>query len=204
MFHTFKSASLAMAAAALLMPGVSSAATIGIGLTSLDDRPPMQASIEPPPSSATEISAAEIGKSDFLSWVVRQPSSVTVTPRLALNLPRELPVFVLSDGRPGTAPAAHPRSGIGLSPWNLVAAVHTQQRGDALKLIDVGVVPLPRSQPDSGPLSAVPLPPAMWLFLMGVLGVAGARITRLTPAARAGQGAGRPDLSRGFGGAVPA
>lgn len=198
MFNMYKPVSLAIAAAALLMPGVSAAGTIGVGHASLDDRPPVQASIEPPPSAATEI-----GKSDFLSWVVSQPSSVTVTPRLALNLPRELPVFVPSTGGPRTPPAVNLRGGIELSLWNLVAAVHAQQRGDAFKLIDVSVTSLPLSQPDSGPLSAVPLPPAMWLFLMGVLGIAGTRITGLTQTARAGRGAG-PGLPRGFGGAVPA
>ena len=198
MFNTFKAGWLAIATAALLLPGVSDARTISVGNAMLDDRLPAQTSIAPPPSAAVEV-----GKPDFLSWIVRQPPGVTVAPRLTLDLPRELPVFVPSAGGPRTPPAGTLRGGVELSLWNLVAAVHAQQRGDAFKLVDASVASLALSQPTVDPLSTVPLPPALWLFVMGVLGLAGTRCTGLTKAHRADRVAA-PDLPRGFGRAVPA
>lgn len=198
MFNMFKAGCLAIATAALLMPGVSAAGTVSSGNAMLGDRLPAQTPIEPAPSVAVEV-----GKPDFLSWIVKQPSSITVTPRLSLDITRELPVFVPSASGPRIPPVVNLRGGIELSLWNLVAAVHAQQRGDAFKLVETSVASLPLSQPDSSPLSTVPLPPAMWLFVIGVLGIAGARITGLTPASRAGR-VSAPELSHGFRAAVPA
>jgi hypothetical protein len=94
---------------------------------------------------------------------------------------------------------------VDLSLWNLVAAVNAQQRGDSFELAEVRVAALPLSQPNVDPLSAVPLPPAVWLFVMGVLGLAGTRVTGLSGGARkVGGPTPARDRSRDFGGALPA
>ena len=199
MFNTFKAGLLAIASAAVLLPGVSAASMLSVSGTTLEEKPRVYVSVEPP-----RLAAPGVGSPDFLSWLVGQPSGVTAPPRISLNLNinQAPPVFVPSVG--GTRPPLENlRGNADLSLWNLVAAVHAQQRGNSFKLVEASVTSLPLAQPDSSPLSTVPLPPAMWLFVMGVLGMAGGRMTGLTHHKRAPKTTA-PDRTSAFGGAVPA
>ena len=165
MFNAFKAGLLTLAAAAMLMPGVSAALTVSVS----------------------------------------QPSGVIVVPGISFNDDRELPVFVPSVVAPRNPLSVNLRGSVDLSLWNLVAAVHAQQRGDAFELVQASVASLPVSQPNVDPLSTVPLPPAVWLFVMGTLGLAGTRITGLAGTARPLNGAApKRDRSRDFSGALPA
>ncbi|MBY0468419.1 MAG: hypothetical protein K2Q07_05530 [Burkholderiaceae bacterium] len=198
MFNTFKAGLLVIASAAVLLPGVSAGSMLSGSGTTFDEKARAYVSVETP-----RLAGLGVGSPDFLSWLVGQPSGIAAPPRISLNLNvnQALPVFVPSVG--GTRPPfENLRGSADLSLWNLVAAVHAQQRGNSFKLVEASVTSLALSQPDSSPLSTVPLPPAMWLFVMGALGMAGVRVTGLThhkrtPKARA------PDLMRAFGGAVP-
>ena len=75
--------------------------------------------------------------------------------------------------------------------WNLVSAAKSQNRGKPLETLSAGLVttstPLVFT-PSAAP-SPVPLPGVTWLFVLGVLGMAGSRLT--TPRG-AGQGKQRP------------
>ena len=136
---------------------------------------------------------------------VSQSSGVIVGPGISFNDNRELPVFLPTAVVPRIPLSVNLRGSIDLSLWNLVAAVHAQQRGDAFELVQASVASLPVSQPNVDPLSTVPLPPAVWLFVMGILGLAGTRITGLSGRNRGVERATSPrDLSRDFAQALPA
>ena len=66
--------------------------------------------------------------------------------------------------------------------WNLVATVHAQQKSRAFDLVDANVKAV--WDVERHHVSAVPLPGAIWLFVMGLLGLAGTRIRRKEHAAR--------------------
>jgi hypothetical protein len=142
---------------------------------------------------------------DFLAPIASQSSGSASVPRISFNAAFGLPEFVPSDEVPRNPPPGNLRRSVDLSLWNLVAAVNAQQRGDSFELAEVRVAALPLSQPNVDPLSAVPLPPAVWLFVMGVLGLAGTRVTGLSGGARkVGGPTPARDRSRDFGGALPA
>lgn len=74
--------------------------------------------------------------------------------------------------------------------WNLIGVLEAQRDGRRFDLIDRSAwhVSLQANEPPA----PVPLPAAMWLFVMGLLGLAGTRLT----GARAGSGAkGSPAAS---------
>lgn len=145
-----------------------------------------------------EVSAA-------LTVSVSPPPGVIVVPGPSVNGDRGLPAFVPTVAVPRIPLPVTLRGSVDLSLWNLVAAVHAQQRGDAFTLAQASVASLPLVQPQVDPLSAVPLPPAVWLFVMGVLGLAGTRFTGSTGrTSRAGRATAPRALSRDFAGAVPA
>ena len=60
--------------------------------------------------------------------------------------------------------------------WNLCATVRTQQGHQYFERIETSVRTQKISE-DISKVSAVPLPGAVWLFVIGVLGLAGSRIT---------------------------
>ncbi len=147
------------------------------------------------------------GVSAALTVSVSQPPDVIVVPGISFNDNRELPVFVPTVAARRNPLSVNLRGSVDLSLWNLVAAVHAQQRGDAFELVQASVasLPLPLSQPNVDPLSTVPLPPAVWLFVMGTLGLAGTRLTGLSGGVhKVDDATPTRDLSRNFGGALPA
>ncbi|HSV70558.1 MAG TPA: hypothetical protein VLI72_10620 [Methylibium sp.] len=70
--------------------------------------------------------------------------------------------------------------------WNLVAMVSAHQQGRMFDLAETHVATLPLGDP----VSTVPLPGALWLFLMGLLGLAGSRVTGVGRGATVGAAAG--------------
>lgn len=145
------------------------------------------------------------GMAAALTVSVSQPSGITVVSGISFNDNHELPVFVPTVVAPRNPLSVTLRGSVDLSLWNLVAAVHAQQRGDAFELVQASVASLPVLQPNVDPLSTVPLPPTVWLLLMGTLGLAGTRFTGLSGGVRKVD-APTParDLPRDFGGALPA
>jgi len=69
--------------------------------------------------------------------------------------------------------------------WNLCATVRTQQGHHDFERIETSVRTQKISE-DISKVSAVPLPGAIWLFVMGVLGIAGSRITGVKAARKTG------------------
>jgi hypothetical protein len=67
-----------------------------------------------------------------------------------------------------------------LALWNLIATVHAQQKHSAFDLMDVGAFTVREIEREQ--VSAVPLPGVLWLFVTGLLGLAGTR-TRRKPSA---------------------
>ena len=61
-----------------------------------------------------------------------------------------------------------------LALWNLVATVHAQQKNKLFDLADTSKQAVWELERDH--VSAVPLPGVVWLFVMGVLGLAGTRV----------------------------
>ena len=60
--------------------------------------------------------------------------------------------------------------------WNLCAVVRSQQKRHHFEAIERGTNTVHISE-DIDKISAVPLPGAVWLFVMGVMGLAGTRVT---------------------------
>ena len=112
---------------------------------------------------------------------------------LAETLPSEHPEALLPGDRATPyAPPARLLAGSGysgplrahsdLALWNLVATVHAQQKHQAFELVDAGISTTWDFEREK--VSAVPLPGAIWLFIMGILGLAGTRITGTSGVAR--------------------
>lgn len=113
--------------------------------------------------------------SGFLSWASRPSSGAVVV--LSHNEPGPVLSVPTTTGV-SSPPLVSLHGGADLSLWNLVAAVHAQQRGDLFESVGASVaLQQPMVQLTAEPLTVVPLPPAVWLFVMGVLGLAGTRVT---------------------------
>jgi hypothetical protein len=147
---------------------------------------------------------APLAALDFLSQLTAREEA----PALAQAAPMALDAF--DDDRRGfrfgvgqlITPPARLRGDVDLFLWNLLSIVHAQREGRPFELAERGVAYVLVTQSDQP--APVPLPGALWLFVMGLLGLAG---TRLTGGAKqaAGQGARRPEpLLPPMGGAVPA
>jgi len=63
--------------------------------------------------------------------------------------------------------------------WNLCSVVKAQQKQQHFVALDRGIysVSLNQEIAAASAVSAVPLPGAIWLFVMGVMGLAGAKVT---------------------------
>ncbi len=133
-------------------------------------------------------------------------SSGSLLKLMAQTLPAEHPEAVSPDrsatasGLPGrfaadayTGPL---RAHSDLALWNLVAAIHAQQKHQSFELVDAGLKTVWEFERDN--VSAVPLPGVMWLFIMGLLGLAGTRVTGVGGVAR------RRETEPAFGGLAAA
>jgi hypothetical protein len=65
------------------------------------------------------------------------------------------------------------RASSDLALWQLVATVHAQQQNKVFDLVDAGTKTVWKLEQDQ--VSAVPVPGVLWLFVMGLLGIAGTR-----------------------------
>ena len=184
MFNTVKTRLFVVMAALVLMPAVSAASMVSVSSTQGHE--------------AWKLPG-------FLAPIASQSLSSASVPRISFIAAFALPKFVPSHALPRNLLSGSLRRSLDISLWNLMAAVNAQKRGDSFELVEFRVAALPLSQPNGEPLSAVPLPPAIWLFVMGLLGLAGTRITGMTGGgSKAGNPAPARDRSPGFGGAVPA
>lgn len=120
----------------------------------------------PPLASAGVVSLAEAsGYSHLAAAVVATPAEDNTAERSmfsqgAVTQRRALPLRGQSD----------------VALWNLVATVHAQQKARAFDLVDANVKTV--WEVERNHVSAVPLPGAIWLFVMGLLGLAGTRVQR--------------------------
>lgn len=139
--------------------------------------------------------------SDFLTQTINQSNTSTGATGSSGSAAQES-VFVQSGPARRNPLSVNLRGESDLALWNLVASVRAQQTGNSFDLIDTGLASL---QLATGPVSPVPLPGAAWLFVMGVLGLTGTRLTGISPAAA---GAKKDDDRRSAmgpsGSAVPA
>lgn len=183
-FNTVKAGLLVVMTALVLMPSVSVASMVSVSSTQGHDA---------------------LKLPDFLPPVASQSSRSASVPRISFVADFALPEFVPSDALPRSPLSVSRSRSVDFSLWSLVSSVRAQQRGDSFGLVEARVAALPLSQPNVEQLSAVPLPPAIWLFVMGLLGLAGTRITGMKGGgSRAGNPAPARHRSPDFGGAVPA
>ena len=64
-------------------------------------------------------------------------------------------------------------SGSTASLWTFITSVRAQQRGDTFSVLETNLILMAESLPPS----QVPLPAAAWFLVMGLLGMAGVRLT---------------------------
>lgn len=195
MHITFKSRLRAVMAVAALVPAMAFASIVSVnGAGDVEH-------------GGGVISARVSPTSDFLSWAIRPLSAPAVVPGTSIHVDPAVTVFVPPTIVLRNPLSANLRGGADLALWNFVAAVQAQQRSDSFEWVETSVAAQPLVQPTTvDPLSVVPLPPAVWLFVMGVLGLAGTRVTGLSGASRRsrGEGAARNLMNPAWGGALPA
>lgn len=184
MFNTIKTGLLVVMTALMLMPAVSAASMV---------------------SASTPQGHEALKLPDFLVPIASQSLGAASVPRFSFHAAFALPEFAPSHALPRHPLSWNLRRSVDLSLWKLAAAVNAQKRGDSFELGEVKGATLPLSQPKGDPISAVPLPPTIWLLVMGLLGLAGTRITGMKGSgSRAVNPVPARDRSPGFGGAVAA
>ena len=117
--------------------------------------------------------------SDFLTQTINQ-SAATGAAVGASDDDLQVSVFVQSAPARRNPLSENLRGDSDLALWNLVASIRAQQAGNSFDLIDTGLTSLQVASA-GGAVSPVPLPGAAWLFVMGVLGLTGTRLTGTTP-----------------------
>ncbi|MDL2338956.1 MAG: hypothetical protein QFE16_14030 [Pseudomonadota bacterium] len=152
-------------------------------------------------SSQTQTQVA----SDFLTQTLTQSTSTTTTSTASPFADGiQVSVYVQSAPALRNPLSVNLRGNSDLALWNLVASIRAQQGGNSFDLVDTGITSLQVSTA-GGAVSAVPLPGAAWLLVMGVLGLTGTRLTGLTPVASdKKKGAPRYPSLGSFGAAMPA
>lgn len=118
------------------------------------------AALESPPEDAVfSESSAAITTAAVTAWA--QPVS------------RSGLAFALASNS-AAADGSLPRSGAA-SLWTFITSVRAQQRGDTFSVLETNLALI--GMADALPPSQVPLPAAAWFLLMGLLGMAGVRLT---------------------------
>ncbi len=215
MFIPFKSglAAAAAAAALLCLPATGAyAATDLFSATSTSGANALaQFSTASPIGTTSTAQPQTLGQTqaqvatDFLTQTINQAT----TPNNTVS-PFDISVQVSDDYVQSAAAKRNPlssnlRGSSDLALWNLVASVRAQQNGNSFDLVDTGLASLQVSALALDPASAVPLPGAAWLFVMGILGLTGTRLTGIKSAAGSvKRAADRPAAAGPFGAAVPA
>jgi hypothetical protein len=82
-----------------------------------------------------------------------------------------------------------------LSLWTFITTMRAQQQGDRFVALETSVALLRLGE---GPVAPVPLPGALWLLVMGLLGMAGVRFTSPRKAGRAQTAPPEPALQQGL------
>lgn len=151
--------------------------------------------------------APAVAALDFLSQAVNRDAALTDDRRASsLVSAFELPQ-INTDGRAyrlnGVGqliePPAQLRGDNDLFLWTLLGLVNAQKQGRQFDLVDGGADFVVLNHKDK--LAPVPLPGAIWLFVMGLLGLAG---TRLTGGSSKKAQADQRENSPSLGGLVPA
>ncbi|MBT9526037.1 MAG: hypothetical protein IV105_12330 [Rhizobacter sp.] len=117
---------------------------------------------------------------DYLAQAMRH--ALATTPLAAPTLADQATWFALPAVAMRSPQSVKLRASSDLALWHLVATVHAQQQNKAFDLVDAGTKTVWKLEHDN--VSAVPLPGVLWLFVMGLLGIAG---TRLKGKAEAGR-----------------
>jgi hypothetical protein len=126
---------------------------------------------------------------DFLTRVSETGLAARVTGHDRAFGEYDRPAFALGVGQL-ISPPARLRGDVDLFLWNLLSIVHAQRGGRPFELTDSSVAFVLTHHAD--PPAAVPLPPAMWLFVMGLLGLAGTRMTGHREGSRGREGTRLP------------
>ena len=201
MTQPFKPTLLALAAAAWLSAPTLAQAEF------VPSTAPLQVIAEPGGSPGSPRQAL-----DFLTQAIARDAQVMDSGRVPVASAREFDfsgdgagageggrAFKLGVGQL-IEPPKQLRGDVDLFLWSLLRLVHAQREGKHFELVDRGVEFVLSNYTDQP--SAVPLPGALWLFVMGLLGLAGTRFTgkrdETAPAGRR-----EPALPRG-GTPVPA
>lgn len=175
----FKSAWIAAAVATgLLAPGLCAAAL------SPSDASLFGAGTGSSALAVLTATAEARGGSDFLAQAVTR-----ATPATAGDANDDSPVYAQSATARRNPLSFKLRGNSDLALWNLVAMVNAQQRNNTFDLVDSNVTSVRILELETASVSAVPLPGAMWLFLMGALGLAGTRISGSSTRTGAARGA---------------
>ena len=176
MTQPFKPALLALAAAAWLSAPTLAQAEF------VPSTAPLQEIAEPggPPGSPRQAL-------DFLTQAIARDAQVMGSGRVPVASAREFD-FSGEGGGAGEGgrafklgvgqliePPKQLRGDVDLFLWSLLRLVHAQKEGKHFELVDRGVEFVLSNYTDQP--SAVPLPGALWLFVMGLLGLAGTRFT---------------------------
>jgi len=129
--------------------------------------------------ASVEIPSATVA-TDHLAQAMRQALAHAQLPTPTLT--DETAWFALPASALRSPQSVKLRASSDLALWHLVATVHAQQQNKAFDLIDAGTKTVWKLEHDN--VSPVPLPGVLWLFVMGLLGIAG---TRLKGKAEAGR-----------------
>ena len=131
--------------------------------------------------------ASASAQADLVSPSTELDKAVAASPNSSLSLSvsawdlrgalRPDTAFALADGSlRATANAVGSLtlpSGSTASLWTFITSVRAQQRGDTFSVLETNLILMAESLPPS----QVPLPAAAWFLVMGLLGIAGVRLT---------------------------
>ncbi len=123
-------------------------------------------------SAALESAETAAPQPRYLAQAVQQ--TLAATPAALSAMEDETPWFSLPASAMQTPLSVKLRASSDLALWHLVATVHAQQKNKAFDLVEAGAKTVWNLERDK--VSAVPLPGVVWLFVMGLLGLAGTRL----------------------------
>lgn len=202
MSTSFKAGLAAAIAAALLgAPAISTAAHAPAELAAAGV--PVFGTLAPIASAAAPLNAAQTQSqlaSGLLAQTVAQTVAQTTETTSLFATDADDMKVARSAATLRALPSDYLSGGSELLLWNLVAMVRAHQAHHSFELVNAGINTVLISE-DVANVSAVPLPGAIWLFVMGVMGLAGTRITGV--ARGVSHAKVKHDASHRFGAAVP-